>query len=342
MRARARLVALMLLIETLSLATAPKSKRKKKHRTTVAVPAVPSEYYEGEGGCPYHRSAADATPSDLSEFSHELERDGRQPEALRCYAAAIKGHPSDAKGWYDLAVARQYADPPVALRFYAHGLTLSPTSFHYNQLGVMLRVAERQSEAVVRFTQAARMAPVDADPLFNLGGSHEALSRHTEALHAYRGALERERKNEARIQNNIGNVLGRLNRWDEALLAYGEAEEADPDFVETHQNLAHVFGELKRYDEADRHLADAARLLPAEAANISARREELRTKREERAKLQRQDERRDEINKRDGHLTREQRVKRFEQVVSLCGMDKACMKKVLQQEDAKADDLVVF
>ena len=48
------------------------------------------------------------------------------------------------------------------------------------------------------------------------------------------------------------------------------------------------------------------------------------------------------MDKRDGHLTREQRVERFQQVVGVCGMDKECMKQVLGQEDAKEDDLVVF
>ena len=60
------------------------------------------------------------------------------------------------------------------------------------------------------------------------------------------------------------------------------------------------------------------------------------------AKTRRQIERRHEVNKRDGHLTREERVERFQQVVGMCGMDKECMKAALHQEDAQVDDLVVF
>ena len=153
---------------------------------------------------------------------------------------AVRTSPQKAQGWLDIAVARQYADPAQALSLYAHGVSLDPTSFHYNSLGVMLRQNGRQDEAAHRFIQASRLAPRDADPLFNLGGSRDAEKRYTESLHAYRGALERDKKNEARIHNNIGNVLSYQHKWPEALLAYREAEEADEDFPETHQNLGHV------------------------------------------------------------------------------------------------------
>ena len=92
----------------------------------------------------------------------------------------------------------------------------------------------RHAEAAHNFKTAARLKPKDADALFHLGGSQDVLDRPNESLHAYRGArisvssgtnsadaalsclagaLERERKNEARIQNNIGTQLGKMNRW---------------------------------------------------------------------------------------------------------------------------------
>ena len=228
------------------------------------------------------------------------------------------------------------------MKLYRHALSLEPTAFHYNQMGVMLRVAGRHAEAAEHFETAARLAPSDADPLFHLGGTHETLERHAEALKAYRGALERERKNEARIQNNIGNVLGKLGNWNEALVAYREAEEADADFPETQLNLATVLKGLDRLPEASAHYRRAAKLMPAEAANLTAQAAELDTKHAEQRKARRQAERREEINQRDGHLSREQRVQRFQDVVGVCGMDKECMKRVLGQEDAREDDLVVL
>lgn len=329
----------LLLFDVVPLALA---KKRKRQRSTV--PALPSDLQddEGDAGCPFHRPPSEVTARELSEFGHELERDGRQPEALRCYAATIRAHPKSSLGWFDLSVAKQYVDPSLALKLYAHGLTLEPTSFHYNQLGVMLRVVERHAEAAERFRRAAELAPTDADPLFNLGGSHELLEQHVEALTAYRGALEREHKNEARIHNNIGNVLGRLGRWDEALRAYHEAEEADADFPETHLNLAQVYRRGRMYAEAAGRFRRAAQLMPGDAANLTAQAAEVDAKAEEQRVADRREQRRNEVNKRDGHLTREQRMERFREVVGACGMDQACMKQALGQEDADPEDLVVL
>ena len=126
------------------------------------------------------------------------------------------------------------------------------------------------------------------------------------------------------------------------MVAYREAEEADGDFPETQTNLATVMSGAKRYREAAHHWRRAASLTPEQAANFTGQAEEMLVKADEEAKSRRQVERREEVNQRDGHLTKEQRRDRFQQVVSMCGMDKACMKRALNQEDAKEGDLIVF
>ena len=73
-----------------------------------------------------------------------------------------------------------------------------------------------------------------------------------------------------------------------------------------------------------------------------ARRVALVEKRDEQRKAQRAVERREQVNKRDGHLSKEQRVQRFQEVIGACGMDKQCMKRALNQEDAQEGDMVVF
>jgi tetratricopeptide (TPR) repeat protein len=332
-----RLLVILLLIAP---ATAPQ--KRKRQRATV--PTLPADLQGDDGDirCPFHRAPSEATPQELSWFGHELERDGRRPEAMRCYAAAVRAYPKSALAWFDLSVA-QDDDPALALRLYAHGVSLEPTSFHYNQLGVMLRVRERHTEAADHFRIAAKLAPTDADPLFNLGGTHEQLENYAAALDAYRGALELEHKNEARIQNNIASVLGKLERWNEALRAYAEAEEADADFPETQLNLARIHKMRGEYKEAIARFRRAAKLHPADAANLTAEAAELETKLEEQRVAMRQAARREEVNKRDGHLSREQRIQRFQEVIGVCGgTDQACMKKVLGQDDGDPDDLVVL
>ena len=241
--ARAVLLASVLLL----LAAPPPAVAKKPRRrrtSSVAVPAAPSAFDEyPDAACPLDDPAA-MRPAELSEFGHELERDGRQPEALACYAASIRAAPREATGWLDLAIARQHADPPLAIRLYEHGLSLEPTPARHSALGVMLRVAGRYGEAAFAFRTAARLAPNDAEPLFLLGGVHEERHAPAEALHVYRRALDAEvkeglhLKNEARIHNNIGTVLGGMGRWGEAIAALQESEDADPDFADAPHNLA--------------------------------------------------------------------------------------------------------
>ena len=122
------------------------------------------------------------------------------------------------------------------------------------------------------------------------------LGRLDEALHAYRGALALDYKtNEARIHNNIGNVLAYQRKWREALLSYHEAEEADPDFPETHYNLAHVLLSYKRLEEAERERLKNVRIENAKENAIRATRaaeeaaEDQRLMNEYKAKLDKEE-----------------------------------------------------
>uniref|UniRef100_A0A7S4FBW8 UDP-N-acetylglucosamine--peptide N-acetylglucosaminyltransferase SPINDLY n=1 Tax=Chrysotila carterae TaxID=13221 RepID=A0A7S4FBW8_CHRCT len=295
---------------------------------------------ETEGTCPFHRS--DASPEELSEFGHELERDGRRQEALRCYGKAIRDNPKAAIGWYDLATALQHTDRPHALRYYKHALSLEPSAFHYNQLGVLLRADERHEDAVRSFKKAMSIDAANADAAFNLGGTYELLGQYREALRAYRKALDVESANEARIQNNIGNVHGKLGDWTAAIAAYREAEEADPAFPETHANLLHVFISLGSFDQAKAQLRRARKALPDDE-KLSEREQQLNEAIQKRDDEKRKAKWRQEIDKRAAHMTREERIKRFQQVIGHCGPDnKMCMRELLGQTDVDEDVPVRF
>ena len=139
---------------------------KRRRRKKGAAPSIPAQLADG---CPYHKHTTTVTSDELSEFGHELERDGRQPEAVACYALAIRNHPSKAIGWFDLATAWQYSDRANALKYYAHGLKLQPADgFRYSQLGVLLRAAEHQ---------AGCRCTATAPPCRRLAGAEHHLRR---------------------------------------------------------------------------------------------------------------------------------------------------------------------
>jgi tetratricopeptide (TPR) repeat protein len=134
-----------------------------------------------------------------------------------------------------------------------------------------------------------------------------------------------------------------LTRWPEAIEAFHEAEEADPDFPETHFNQAHVLLAAERLEEAggQLHAAERLRFDPARSA---AKREELQEALAARAARRRRQERVAAQEKRDGHLSKEQRQERMQQVIGHCGAgDKQCMREMLgQAEGATEEDAVRF
>lgn len=132
-----------------------------------------------------------------------------------------------------------------------------------------------------------------------------------------------------------------MDRWRDAVSAFREAEEADPVFPETHSNLAHVLTSLGALEEAERHVRLAVRLLPSDAKQA----EQLTTWEEKTAARQKarwEDARRKELDERDGPMSREERMARFQQVVGRCGMDKDCMRAMLGQDDDSGDEMVRF
>ena len=85
----------------------------------------------------------------------------------------------------------------------------------------------------------------------------------------------------------------------------------------------------------------AQRLEPSDEA-LRERVAAWESKVQKRDKARWEDERRRTLYARDGPLTREQRVQRFQAVVGLCGMDNNCMRQLLGQDDDSGDEMVRF
>lgn len=156
-----RSLSLSLLL-TLSVSLVQAAKKKRSRADSDTAPAIPDHL---EQSCPFWRSEAE--PSELSQFAHELERDGNVRDAIGCYVTAIRSHPTHASGWLDLSVALQHDDPRLAIELYRQGVRLKPGDHElYNGLGVLLRTNGRREEAIRHFQQASRLKPTDADAFF--------------------------------------------------------------------------------------------------------------------------------------------------------------------------------
>jgi tetratricopeptide (TPR) repeat protein len=69
--------------------------------------------------------------------------------------------------------------------------------------------------------------------------------------------------------NNLGNVLYRVGRLDDAALCYEEALRLDPDYAEAHGNLANACDRMDRFADALAHRLEVARLRPERSSSYA-------------------------------------------------------------------------
>ena len=97
----------------------------------------------------------------------------------------------------------------------------------------------------------------------NLGLSYEALGRYDDAMKSYREAVRLNREATPRSPwppLNLGLLLTRLDRPDEAEPLFRESVRIDPRFPQGHYQLGTALEKRSQSDEAVKELEEAARL----------------------------------------------------------------------------------
>jgi tetratricopeptide (TPR) repeat protein len=100
----------------------------------------------------------------------------------------------------------------------------------------------------------------------NLGLCYEALGRYDEAIRSYEDAIRLNREGTAHSPwppLNLGVLLTRLDRLDEAESLFREALRGEPRFAQGHYQLGVALEKKGRAAEAVQELEEAARLDPA-------------------------------------------------------------------------------
>lgn len=124
------------------------------------------------------------------------------------------------------------------------------------RMAVLLDRLGRFSEASPHFEAALKASPGDAEIFCDRGYSFCLQGKNVEAEAALRQAIVRK-PDLARAHNNLGLLLGRANRPDEALAEFRKAGCPEPD---AHLNLAFALGQDRKWGEAKRHLQMAKTL----------------------------------------------------------------------------------
>jgi tetratricopeptide (TPR) repeat protein len=135
------------------------------------------------------------------------------------------------------------------------------TPVEMNQLAALIN-AGRHVDLESKARELLRLHPNAASVWQVLG---LALTRQgKDALQALRMA-SRLSPNDAGVHNNLGNALGRLGHFEEAIASYRRALVLRADFAEAHNNLGHALLDLGQIDDAVASCRRALELEPGYA-----------------------------------------------------------------------------
>ena len=126
---------------------------------------------------------------------------------------------------------------------------------HYN-LGVALRAAGREGEAVAEFQRTLELKPNHAFALFELGKGELQAARWEEAARYFAAAIEADEHYVA-ARLNLGVALGALGRPTEAIVQYQAALADDPTASDIRTNLGGLLVEEGRVGEGEVLLREA-------------------------------------------------------------------------------------
>jgi len=135
-------------------------------------------------------------------------------------------------------------------------------------LGTILARTGRPDQAIAEYREAIRLKPDFAEAYTRLGLVLSDLKHdHVGAVRAFRDLIQL-RAGDPLAHFNLGYVLRRQGRLDDAMGEYRAAIRLNPDFAEAFSNLGEILCDLKsNQDEARAALREAIRLKPDDAVS---------------------------------------------------------------------------
>lgn len=209
----------------------------------------------------------------LMELGGQRMNAGRYEEALKAFTDAVSRAPLEPKPLYLRGSCYQKMGKlPEAEADFRQALQLDPKA-HDDQtikvraeLGAVLTDQGRPAEAIDILDSAAQQKPDMFEAQYNLGVAHEALKHWEPAIVAYTNATKLKpmdknpRATQADAYYNLGAVLRKSGKLEEAIAPTREAVQLAPDKPHTHLSLALLLSDAKRYDEAVAELTAATQL----------------------------------------------------------------------------------
>jgi tetratricopeptide (TPR) repeat protein len=190
---------------------------------------------------------------------------GRPLNAAVAYKKAEALAPLDERSRFTLVMSyvaldrRDWARPELETL-----LETSPRNPLYHYWTARLDYDDGQFEpAVERLLRVIALDPDFMRAWDNLGLNYDALGRFDDAVRSYEEALRLNRASETPSPwpaLNLGLLLVKLDRLDEAETRFRESVAADPGFPQAHYQLGLLLDKTGRHEEAIPELEEAARL----------------------------------------------------------------------------------
>jgi len=192
-----------------------------------------------------------------------LSLEGRLPEAIDEYEAVLKLNPIYAAAHYDLgnAFVRAHRIQEAAEQF-EKVLQINPrqADAHF-ALGNLLFDSNRFPEAIEQYEKSLQTDPNRAETHFALGNALLKTNQFPAAMEQYGQAAQLDPRN-AEALSNLGVILARTGRFPAAMQEFEAALQIDPDNVEAHNNLGSIFLVTGRFPEAIEQYQTALRIRP--------------------------------------------------------------------------------
>jgi tetratricopeptide (TPR) repeat protein len=192
-------------------------------------------------------------------------------ESLRLFAQAAKLKPPSANDLtiaaLDYVLLKDYGD---AAHYLELSLKLNPDDIEARYHLGRVRYQQNQFDlAIMAFQEVLARDPENVKAQNNLGLSLEAKNQVDPAIAAYKKAIELDESAASRSEQpylNLGSLLAKSSRYEEAIPLLTKAAEIAPAQFKTHYELARAYFDSNRYDLARQQAEEAVQLDPKDSS----------------------------------------------------------------------------
>jgi choline-sulfatase len=162
----------------------------------------------------------------MTGLANALFRLGNVDEATSWLEKALKYNPQNYRAWYELGSLKAKTDKPAALAAYEKAVSIQPNfAPGWREQGILQAQQQDYPAAAKALSKAEELGLRDA-----------------------------------KLLNFLGIAYSRTGRQQQAITAYQNALQVDPQLAEAHLNLAYAYEQVQKSTEARREYREACRL----------------------------------------------------------------------------------